>query len=78
LSPEQPRDDQIMDAIPATQYARHRSLGVVGWGEASCAVDSVDQLGVKWALAALALLAATVSLMFAPVVVAVMSMAGER
>jgi hypothetical protein len=41
-------------------------------------VDTVDQLGVKWALAASALLAATTTLMLAPVVVAVMSMAGER
>jgi hypothetical protein len=67
-----------MDASPATEYGRHQSIEVVGWERASVAVDSVDQLGVKWALAALALFAATLSLMFAPVVVAVMSMAGER
>jgi putative effector of murein hydrolase LrgA (UPF0299 family) len=53
-------------------------IEVVGWEGARGVVDSVDQLGVKSALAALGLLAATLSLMFAPVVVAVISMAGER
>jgi hypothetical protein len=67
-----------MHAIPGTQYGKHQSIEVVGWGEASVAVDSVDRLGVKWALAALALLAATVTLMLAPAVVAVLSMMGER
>jgi hypothetical protein len=67
-----------MDAIPGTQYGKHQSIEVVRLGEASVAVDSVDRLGVKWALAALALLAATLTLMLAPAVVAVLSMMGER
>jgi hypothetical protein len=67
-----------MDAIPAAEYGTHQSIEVVGWEGTNGAVDSVDQLGVKCALASLALLAATLSLMLAPVVVAVISMAGER
>jgi hypothetical protein len=67
-----------MNASPATEYGRYQSIEVAGWDRASVAVDSVGQLGVKWALAALALLAATLSLMLAPVIVAVISMAGER
>jgi hypothetical protein len=67
-----------MDAIPGTQYGKHQSTEIVGWGVASVAVDSVDRLGVKWALAALALLAVTVTLMLAPAVVAVISMMSER
>jgi hypothetical protein len=67
-----------MDAIPAAHYGKRQSIEVVGWGEATVVVDSVDRLSVKWALAALALLAATVTLMLAPAVVAVISMVGER
>jgi hypothetical protein len=67
-----------MDAIPAPRYGKQQAIEVVGWGEAPEGVDSVDQLGVKWALAACALLAATTTLMLAPAVVAVISMVGER
>jgi hypothetical protein len=68
----------MMDAIPATKYGKQQSIEVVGWVEARGAVDSVDRLGVKWAVAALALLAATLSFMLAPAAVAVISMVGER
>ena len=78
LSQAQPRDGSKMDAIPATRYGTQQAVELVGSGEGPAGVDSVDQLGVKWALAAYALLAASATLMLAPAVVAVISMAGER
>jgi hypothetical protein len=67
-----------MDAVPATQYRKPRPVGLVGWGELPGSADSVEQVGVKWALAVLALLGAILTLMLAPAVVAVISMVDGR
>jgi hypothetical protein len=68
----------MMDPIPAAQYGKFQSIEFVGWEAASGAMDSVDRLDVKWAVAALRLLVATLSLMLAPAVVAAISMVVER
>jgi hypothetical protein len=67
-----------MDAISVTQYGNRRAIEVTGWGDAPGCVDAVERVGVKWALAVLAVLGATLTLMLSPAVVAVISMVDQR
>jgi hypothetical protein len=67
-----------MEAIPVTHYGKHRATEMIGWGDAPANADPVEQIGVKWALAMLAVLWPTLTLMLAPAVVAVISLAHGR
>jgi len=71
LSQAQPRDDQKMDAIPVPMYGKHPAIEVNRWEDLPD-----DQVDVKRAFAVVAVLWATLTLMLAPAIVAVISMAG--
>ncbi len=71
LSQAQPRDDQKMDAIPVPMYGKHPAIEVNRWEDLPD-----DRVDVKRAVAVVAVLWATLTLMLAPAIVAVISMAG--
>jgi len=71
LSQAQPRDDQKMDAIPVPVSGKHPAIEVNRWEDLPD-----DRVDVKRAVAVVAVLWATLTLMLAPAIVAVISMAG--
>ena len=76
LSQAQPRDDQKMDAIPVPVSGKHPAIEVNRWEDVPDCADPDDRVGVKRAVAVVAVLWATLTLMLAPAIVAVISMAG--
>ncbi len=71
LSQALPRDDQKMDAIPVPVSGKHPAIEVNRWEDLPD-----DRVDVKRAVAVVAVLWATLTLMLAPAIVAVISMAG--
>ncbi len=67
-----------MEGRPATQYKTLPSTRLAGGREVLACVEPVQEVGVKWALAVLALLGTIFTLLLTPAVVAVISMADDR
>jgi len=67
-----------MDARPTTRYKTLPSTRLAGGGEELACVEPVQEVGVKWVLAVLALLGTIFMLLLTPAVVAVISMVDER